>query len=220
MHTHTRVAAVITALALAGGAVVTAGPARAKVTSTVVGSTVISILPSARIDMSLIGVQFQALEPATFSDAGEGLDITFPAAPPVKKGVLQHAGTMAIGAALARLDLATPQLVYTTKAGATTGRITFLDEYNALGLERVPFFDVSDMSVTVTKGKARKAGAKWKRTDTQLITGNVSISSDAKLVSTINAYVGTTYFTPGLDFGTVNSSATITVTCTTAKECA
>jgi hypothetical protein len=220
MNKRGRLAATVVAVTLTAGAGLAAAPAQAKTTSTVMGSTVISILPSARVDMSLIGVQFQALEPATFSDAGEGLDITFPAAPPVKKSVLQHAGTMAIGSALARLDLATPQLTYATKAGATTGRITFLDEYDALGLKRVPFFDVSDMSVTVTKGKARKAGAKWKRTDTQLITGKVSISSDAKLVSAINAYVGTTYFTPGLDFATMTSSVAITVTCTTAKECA
>jgi hypothetical protein len=38
-------------------------------------------------------------------------------------------------------------------------------------------------------------------------------------VSALNAYIGTTFFTPGLAFGTLDSTVTNTITCTTRKEC-
>jgi hypothetical protein len=220
MRTRTRIAATLTTCALVGGIGLVGAPAQAKTTSTATGSTVISILPSARNEMSVIGVQFQGLEPASLSDAGDGLALTLPVSGAPKRGIVVHAGVMTIASSLNRIDLSVPQLEYVTKAGVTTGRITFKDEYDALAGDRVAFFDVTDVSITVKKGKARKSGSTWKRTDTQLITGTVSISSNADLVNAINAYIGTTYFTPGMEFGTVSSSARIVLTCTTSKECA
>jgi hypothetical protein len=62
-------------------------------------------------------------------------------------------------------------------------------------------------------------GATWKRTDRHHITGSLSVVDDAQFVSALNAYIGTTFFTPGLAFGTLDSTVTNTITCTTRKEC-
>ena len=129
-------------------------------------------------------------------------------------------GVMTIGALLNRIDLASPHLEYATGVGATTGRITFQDEYDAVGGDRVTIFGVSNMMVKDTKGRVAKAGAAWKRTDRHLITGDVSIVDDPQLVSALNAYIGTTFFTPGMAFGTLDSKVTTTITCTTRRECA
>lgn len=208
----------VAAAALVAG--VAAAPAQAKVTTQVKGSMTISILSTVRPQLGVAGVQFQALPPATLTDDASRLALTFPAAPPVERGVLRSAGTMAIGAALARIDLAAPYLEYTKKAGVTTGRITFLDEYDAIDGERITMFDVDGMSVKVTKGKVRKAGAVWKRSDLQRITGNVSIVDDPQIVSELNAYIGATWFTPGADFATLSTTVTTTMTCPTPRQCA
>jgi hypothetical protein len=67
----------------------------------------------------------------------------------------------------------------------------------------------------VTKDKV----ATWKRTDRHLITGSLSVVDDAQFVSALNAFIGTTLFTPGMAFGTLDSTVTNTITCTTRKEC-
>ena len=220
MRTSTTFLSAVTAAALVAGVGIAAAPAQAKVTSQVSGSTTITIPPEVYVQLSVVGVQFQAFDPATSTNPSGTQALHFPVTKPVKSGAVANTGIMAIGASVSRIDLASPHLEYATGAGATTGQITFQDEDDAVGGDRVTIFGVNNMTVKVTKGKVAKAGAAWKRTDRQRITGDVSIVDDPQLVSALNAYIGTTFFTPGMEFGTLDSKVTTTITCTTRRECA
>ena len=220
MRTSTTFLSAVTAAALVAGVGIAAAPAKAKVTSQVSGSTTITIPPEVYVQLSVVGVQLQAFDPATSTNPSGTQALHFPVTKPVKSGAVANTGIMAIGASVSRIDLASPHLEYATGAGATTGRITFQDEDDAIGGDRVTIFGVNNMTVKVTKGKVAKAGAAWKRTDRQRITGDVSIVDDPQLVSALNAYIGTTFFTPGMEFGTLDSKVTTTITCTTRRECA
>ena len=220
MRTSTTFLSAVTAAALVAGVGIAAAPAKAKVTSQVSGSTTITIPPEVYVQLSVVGVQLQAFDPATSTNPSGTQALHFPVTKPVKSGAVANTGIMAIGASVSRIDLASPHLEYATGAGATTGQITFQDEDDAVGGDRVTIFGVNNMTVKVTKGKVAKAGAAWKRTDRQRITGDVSIVDDPQLVSALNAYIGTTFFTPGMEFGTLDSKVTTTITCTTRRECA
>ena len=220
MRTSTTFLSAVTAAALVAGVGIAAAPAKAKVTSQVSGSTTITIPPEVYVQLSVVGVQLQAFDPATSTNPSGTQALHFPVTKPVKSGAVANTGIMAIGASVSRIDLASPHLEYATGAGATTGHITFQDEDDAVGGDRVTIFGVNNMTVKVTKGKVAKAGAAWKRTDRQRITGDVSIVDDPQLVSALNAYIGTTFFTPGMEFGTLDSKVTTTITCTTRRECA
>ena len=220
MRTSTTFLSAVTAAALVAGVGIAAAPAKAKVTSQVSGSTTITIPPEVYVQLSVVGVQLQAFDPATSTNPSGTQALHFPVTKPVKSGAVANTGILAIGASVSRIDLASPHLEYATGAGATTGQITFQDEDDAVGGDRVTIFGVNNMTVKVTKGKVAKAGAAWKRTDRQRITGDVSIVDDPQLVSALNAYIGTTFFTPGMEFGTLDSKVTTTITCTTRRECA
>ena len=220
MRTSTTFLSAVTAAALVAGVGIAAAPAKAKVTSQVSGSTTITIPPEVYVQLSVVGVQLQAFDPATSTNPSGTQALHFPVTKPVKSGAVANTGIMATGASVSRIDLASPHLEYATGAGATTGQITFQDEDDAVGGDRVTIFGVNNMTVKVTKGKVAKAGAAWKRTDRQRITGDVSIVDDPQLVSALNAYIGTTFFTPGMEFGTLDSKVTTTITCTTRRECA
>jgi hypothetical protein len=220
MRKSTAFLSAVTAAALVAGVGIAAAPAQAKVTSQVSGSTTITLLPEVYSQLSTVGVQFQGLPPATSTNPSGTQALHFPVTKPFKPGAVANTGVMTIGALLNRIDLASPHLEYATGAGATTGRITFQVDYAAVGGDRVTIFGVNTMTVKVTKGKVAKAGAVWKRTDRQLITGGVSIVDDPQLVSALNAYIGTTFFTPGMAFGTLDSKVTTTITCKTRRECA
>ncbi|MFM1966555.1 MAG: hypothetical protein RL134_2280 [Actinomycetota bacterium] len=220
MRKSTSFLSAVAAIALVGGAAISAAPAQAKTTSTLAGTSTITILPGVYSQLGVAGVQFQALDPATSSNPSGTQAFHFPVTKPYKPGLVQNAGVMTIGASLNRIDFASPYLEYSTGAGATTGRITFLDQYNGIGGGRVTVFDVDNLTVKVTKGKVTKSGAAWKRTDRHRVTGNVSLIDDAQFVNALNAYVGATFFAPGMEFGTLNSSVTTTLTCTTRRECA
>ena len=220
MRKSTAFLSAVTAAALVAGVGIAAAPAQAKVTSQVSGSTTITFLPEVYSQLSTVGVQFQGLPPATSTNPSGTQALLFPVTKPFKPGAVANTGVMTIGALLNRIDLASPHLEYATGAGATTGRVTFQDEYDAVEGDRITIFGVSNMTVKVTKGRVAKSGAAWKRTDRHLITGDVSIVDDPQLVSALNAYIGTTFFTPGMEFGTLESKVTTTITCTTRRECA
>lgn len=219
MRKSTTFLSAVTAAALVAGAAIAATPAHAKVTSQVSGSTTITILPEVYTQLGVAGVQFQALPPAASTNPPGTQALRFPVTAPFKPGAVANTGIMTIGASIDRIDLSLPVLEYSRTKGSTTGQITFKDDYAAIGADRVTVFDVDNLSVKVTKGKVAKSGATWKRTDRHHITGSLSVVDDAQFVSALNDYIGTTFFTPGLAFGTLDSTVTNTITCTTRKEC-
>jgi hypothetical protein len=219
MRKSTTFLSLAAAAALVAGVGVAAAPAQAKVTSKVSGSTTITILPEVYTQLGVAGVQFQALSPATSTNPPGTQALRFPVTAPFKPGAVANTGIMTIGASINRIDLSLPVLEYSRTKGSTTGQITFKDDYAAIGTDRVTVFDVDNLTVKVTKGKVAKLGATWKRTDRHHITGSLSVVDDAQFVSALNAYIGTTLFTPGMAFGTLDSTVTNTITCTTRKEC-
>jgi len=219
MRKSTTFLSLAAAAALVAGVGIASAPAQAKVTSKVGGSTTITILPEVYTQFGGAGVQFQALPPATSTFLSNTQALRFPVTAPLKPGAVANTGIMTIGASINRIDLSLPVLEYSRTKGSTTGQITFKDDYAAIGADRVTVFDVDNLSVKVTKGKVAKLGATWKRTDRHHITGSLSVVDDAQFVSALNAYIGTTFFTPGLAFGTLDSTVTNTITCTTRKEC-
>lgn len=220
MRKSTTFLSAVTAAALVVGAGVAATPAQAKVTSQVSGSTTITLLPEVYGQLGLYGVQFQALDPATSTNPTGTQSLHFPVTTPVKPGAVANTGTMAIGASLNRIDLSLPILEYRSTKGGTTGQITVKDEWTSWTSGRFTLFQVTDMSLKVTKGKVTRSGSTWKRTDRQRITGSVTMVDEPATVAGLNAFVGTTFFTPGMAFGTLDSKATTTITCTTRRECA
>ena len=205
--------------ALVASVGIAAATAQAKVTSKASGSTTLTILPEVYTQLGVAGVQFQGLPPAASTNPSSTQAISFPVTKPFKPGTVANTGIMAIGASINRIDLSLPILEYSSTNGSTTGQITFKDDYAALTSDRVTLFQVTGMSVKVTKGKVTKSGATWKRTDRQRITGNVAMVDDPATIASLNAYIGATFFTPGTAFGTLDSTVTTTITCTTRKEC-
>jgi hypothetical protein len=223
LKTTSLLSAVVTA-ALVAGAGIAAVPAQARVTSEVSGPSSITLLPLVWVDLSVAGVQIQGLGSATFISTLSKRKIKFPLTTPAERGVLGHSGIMSIAASLNRLDLASPYLEYAPEAGVTTGRITFEDENDVIGCDRITLFDVNNMSGQVRRGKvklnkAAEKGAAWTRTDRQVITGDISLVDDSQFVSILNAYIGTASLTAGMDFGTLKSKVSATITCTTRREC-
>ena len=219
MRKGTTILSLAAAAALVAGVGIAAAPAQAKVTSKVSGSTTITILPEVYTQLGVAGVQFQALPPAASTNPPGTQALRFPVTAPFKPGAVANTGIMTIGASINRIDLSLPVLEYSRTKGSTTGQITFKDDYAAIGADRVTVFDIDNLSVKVTKGKVAKLGATWKRTDRHHITGSLSVVDDAQFVSALNAYIGTTFFTPGLAFGTLDSTVINTITCTTKTEC-
>lgn len=84
---------------------------------------------------------------------------------------------------------------------------------------RIDLFTVSSLKAKTTKGRVTKVGTTWTRTDRQRITGQVSLAEDTALMTSINSYIGTSFFTPGFEFGTLTTVITTKVTCSTAAEC-
>jgi hypothetical protein len=220
MRKSTTFLGTVAAIALVAGVGIAAAPAQAKVTSKVSGSTTLTILPEVYSQLGVAGVQFQALDPATSTNPSVTQALHFPVTAPLKPGAVASPGIMAIGASINRIDLSLPILQYSRTKGSTTGQITFKDDYAAIEGDRVAVFDVDNLTAKVTKGKVTKSGATWKRTDRQRIAGSLSVVDDAQFVNALNAYIGTTFFTPGMQFGTLDSMVTTTLTCTTRKECA
>ena len=219
MRKSTAFLSLAAAAALVASVGVATAPAQAKTTTTRAGTSTLTILPEVYTQLGVAGVQFQALAPATSTNPAVTQALHFPVTKPFKSGTVANTGIMAIGASINRIDLSLPILEYSSTNGSTTGQITFKDDYAALTSDRVTLFQVTGMSVKVTKGKVTKSGATWKRTDRQRITGDVAMVDDPSTVAKLNAYIGTTFFTPGTAFGTLDSTVTTTITCTTRKEC-
>lgn len=227
MRMNTRLASAAVAVALAASIGMAATPVQAKNTTSVTGSTRLAVLPSVVTSMSVVGVQVNAESPATSEwDAAGDQTLAFPMSRPAVRSMLPLDGGISIGASLARLWLTAPRLESSTVAGASQGRITFevanMPADGPAGLangKRITLFTVSPMTVSTKKGRVTKVGKTWTRTDTQRITGNLSLVDDAALLTSINTFIGTEFFQPAMPFGSLATVVTTKVTCPTSKAC-
>ncbi len=225
MRMTPRLATAALAVALVAGIGLAGSPAQAKTTTTVSGAAKLPFLLSALSALSLAGTQVDATPPATAEgDGGSSKTLVFPVSRLPKNGVLPLDGGMSIGASVARLYLTAPRLEYSTDAGR--GRITFevvdmpadgpADLTNGT---RIALFNVSRLVVKTTRGRVTGSGKEWKRIDTQRIAGRVYLADDATLLTSINTYIGSTFFTPKRPFSKLSTVITTTVTCSTRAEC-
>ena len=225
MRMTPRLATAALAVALVAGIGLAGSPAQAKTSTTVSGSARLPILPSTLSAMGLAGTQIDAIPPAeAVGNDGIHRTVIFPISRLPRNGVLPWDGGMSIGASVARLYLTAPRLEYSTDAGR--GRITFevvdmpadgpADLANGT---RIALLNVSRLVVKTTRGRVTGSGKEWKRTDTQRIAGRVYLVDDATVLTSINAYIGSTFFTPKRPFSTLSTVITTTVTCSTRAEC-
>ena len=225
MRMTPRLATAALAVALVAGIGLAGSPAQAKTTTTVSGAAKLPFLLSALSALSLAGTQVDATPPATAEgDGGSSKTLVFPVSRLPKNGVLPLDGGMSIGASVARLYLTAPRLEYSTDAGR--GRITFevvdmpadgpADLANGT---RIALLNVSRLAVKTTRGRVTGSGKEWKRIDTQRIAGRVYLADDATLLTSINTYIGSTFFTPKRPFSKLSTVITTTVTCSTRAEC-
>ena len=225
MRMTPRLATAALAVALVAGIGLAGSPAQAKTTTTVSGAARLPFLMSTISELSLAGTQFDATPPATSEgDGANSKTLVFPISRLPKNGVLPLDGGMSIGASVARLYLTAPRLEYSTDAGR--GRITFevvdmpadgpADLANGT---RIALLNVSRLAVKTTRGRVTGSGKEWKRIDTQRIAGRVYLADDATLLTSINTYIGSTFFTPKRPFSKLSTVITTTVTCSTRAEC-
>lgn len=224
MRLSTRLGTAGLAIALVGGLGLAGAPAQAKTTQTVSGTASLGFLESTLRNMSLVGVQFGTTPPTTaVGEGGTSQTYVFPTTTPVKAGVVALDGGMSVGASLSRLYFTAPRV---DVASGTSGRITL--EITGMPADgpaelangtRVALFELSSVTSQTKKGRLRKSGKTWMRTDTQRITGDVSLTNDTALLTSINSYIGTSFFTPGSPFGTLTTVITTKVTCSTAAQC-
>jgi len=225
MRMTPRLATAALAVALVAGIGLAGSPAQAKTTTTVSGAARLPFLMSTISELSLAGTQVDATPPATSEgDGGSSKTLVFPVSRLPKNGVLPLDGGMSIGASVARLYLTAPRLEYSTDAGR--GRITFevvdmpadgpADLANGT---RIALLNVSQLAVKTTRGRVTGSGKEWKRIDTQRIAGRVYLADDATLLTSINTYIGSTFFTPKRPFSKLSTVITTTVTCSTRAEC-
>lgn len=227
MRLRSRLAAAAVAVTFVAGIGMAGSPAQAKTTSTVSGTARLPFLPSVLASLSVNGVQFNATPAATSEgEGGASQTLVFPVTKPARGGALPLEGGISVGASLARLYLTAPRLEYASGAGAGQGRITFqVTDMPADGPAelangtRIALFAVSSLDIKTRKGRVVQSGKTWTRTDTQRITGQVAIANDASLVTSVNSFIGTSFFTPDLPFSTLNSVITTKVTCSTRAAC-
>jgi hypothetical protein len=223
MRLSTRLGTAGLAIALVGGLGLAGAPAQAKTTKAVSGQASLAFLPSVLTSLSLLGVQFGVTPPAAIvGDGGAGQTLVFPMARPAKGGVVTLTGGMSVGAFISRLYLTTPRLNYAGAQGQITFEVIDMPADGPAELTngtRIALFEVSSLKSQTKKGRVSKSGKTWTRTDTQRITGQVSLTDDTALLTSINSYIGTSFFTPGLPFGTLTTVITTKVTCSTAAEC-
>ena len=224
MRISTRLGTAALAIALVGGISLTGAPAQAKTTNSTSGTASLGFLQSTLSAMSLVGVQFGTTPPTTtVGDGGTSQTFVFPISTSVKAGVVTLEGGISVGAMLARLYLTAPRL---EGVAGTSGRISFeVIDMPADGPaeltngSRIGLFTVSSLKSQPRKGRVTKVGKTWTRTDRQRITGQVSLAEDTALMTSINSYIGTSFFTPGFEFGTLTTVITTKVTCSTSADC-
>jgi len=225
MHRRTVMSTAAMTIALIAGIGLTGSPAHAKATTTVTGSAKVSILESASTAMGNGGTQVNAEPPATF-ESEYGWSLSLPADRQPRAGVLPLGGGISIGASINRLFLTAPRLEYAAGSTGAPARMTF--EVESMGPDapanltdgtRIALFDVPQLAVKVTKGGVTSSGKVWTRVDIHRFSGDVLTSSDAALLSSINTYIGLSYFTPSSPFATLNTVIKVKVTCATRAAC-
>ncbi|MGI9196724.1 MAG: hypothetical protein ACR2KE_04605 [Candidatus Nanopelagicales bacterium] len=193
------------------------------------GSTVITV-PIALITAATgAGVTIAPIEPAAADATMENVAIDFPVTGPNADGAVYHLGGLGITSAKTSVNLtwSKPTIEWPTsgdgKSAIIKGVIAGVPAgsgFEALNGQNATLFDVKNMVIKDTKGKIVKNGKKgFKRTDTQTITGDVSVVDNKTVVDILNGLLGVPLFTAAMPFGSLESVSTVTHICKTKKAC-
>jgi hypothetical protein len=225
MRFSKKIVSVAAAAALvAGASLASASPAAAYKKATIKGDTNI-LVPTALITAAQgAGVTITPIQPARALATMEIVDVQFPVAGPVADGAIFHRGGLSFASANTDVTLTFNKPIVEwgsgpgIKAGAIIkGTLGGLEAVN--GLE-VTLFDVKNIKASNKKGKVTRDGKKnFKRTDTTVVSGDVTLVNNATLVGQLNTILGVDIFTPGLPFGTTVIETKTTVFCKTKKTC-
>ena len=231
MNLSRKIVSVAAAAALVAGAgLAAASPAAANKKPTIKGDTNI-LVPTALITAaSEAGITVAPIDPARALATMEIVDVQFPVVGPVGDGILRHRGGLSFASANTGITLTftNPSIEWGTgpgiEAGAqilgTIGGVPDAAGGAQLNGNRAPVFDVKNAKVTSKKGKIAKDGKKgFKRTDSVVITGDVSIVDNATVVGLLNQLMGTEIFMAGMPFGATAVDFKVTVYCKTKKAC-
>jgi hypothetical protein len=243
MNLSKKIVSVAAGVALiAGAGAMASAPATAAPKAkkpTVKGESTISLPPSLVGAMAAKGITLNAKAggKATVDGSTGYTNLSFPVTGPVEDGIVSHKGVLEIVSAGTQvtLTLTNPKLTYDTD-GSGTGQLGGV--LNGLPVWMEPFssalngsfrepFDVTNLEITVKKGKATKFGkAGFKRTDRVSATGMMLYTDDQDSANIFNtALLGpegaatAPLFIPGMELGGIESNFSVTVYCKTAKEC-
>lgn len=232
MRITTKIIGVAASVALVAGAgALAAAPAGAAGKSGIGGTTVINV-PMALIGAATAaGVVVTPIEPSKALATADSVGVTFPIVGPATDGAIFHTGGLQFASSNTNVTLTAtkPTIGWATDGSSddatitvTVGGIPAGHPLASANGSKLPVFDVKGYEMTIKKGKVTGKGKKWTRVDTITMTGPVTITTNATVVGALNGLLmkpGTTLFTAGMPFGTLDSVETVTHKCKSKKLC-
>ena len=222
MHVRRKIVSVAAAAALVVGAgAVTAAPAAAKVkTPTAKGQTDLTVPLATVADAAAKGVTISPVAPAQVLATMDTATLEFPVRYRRGDGIIGHRGGLSFASDNTGItvELVNPDITWGTgESPVQRAQVSFT---NTLNGAYVTILDVRNIDITSKLGKAVKDGKSgWKRTDRVTFTGDAFIVNNPVAVKIFNEAMDAEIFTPGMAFGTIDSSSDITVYCKTKKAC-
>jgi hypothetical protein len=223
-------AALVTAATSAGAS---AAPIQPRISTD--GLSEINLPPDLISSFAADGVTMSATAGAKASTNGSTgyTTVKFPVIKPVKNGVISNRGTLVFTSSITtvKLTLSNPTINFDggtastgTMGGILRGLPASMEPYSSQinGTYQAPF-DLADLTVTIKKGQVTKKGRGYVRKDVITVTGALSFTDSAASANIFNtALVGPTrppLVSPGEALGTMASTFSVTVPCTTPKSC-
>jgi hypothetical protein len=222
MHVGKKIVSIAAAAALVAGAgALTAAPASAKVKApTVTGSTDLTVPLTVVTDAMAQGVTISPIAPAQVLATMETATLEFPVRYRRGDGIIGHRGGLSFASDNTgiTIGLTNPDITWGTgQFPVQRAQVSFTNKLNGA---IVTILDVRNIDITSKLGKPVKDGKSgWKRTDRVTFTGDAFIVNNPVAVKVFNEAMDAEIFTPGMAFGTIDSSSAITVYCKTKKDC-
>lgn len=232
MRNTTKIISAAAAAALvAGGGALAASPAGASGKSGIGGTTIIEVPTALVTAAATAGVVISPIEPSKAQATADVVGVTLPITGPATDGALFHKGGLQLASSNTNITLtATKPLIGWPTDGSsddatitvTIGGIPTGHPLAGLNGQELDVFDVKGYDRTIKTGKVTGKGKKWKRVDTITMIGPVTLTTNATVIGGLNGLLmkpGTSLFTAGMPFGTLDSVETVTHNCKSKKAC-
>ena len=222
MHMSSKIVGLAAAAALVAGAgALTAAPASAKPkTPTMTGSTGLTVPLGLVAGATEKGVTISPIEPAQVLATMNTATLEFPVTYRRGDGIIGHKGGLSFASSNTgiTIELIDPAITWGTgPSPVKRAQVTFT---NVLNGTTVTFLDVRNVEITSKSGKPVKAGKSgWKRTDAGTFAGDAFIANNPVGVKVFNEAMDGEILTPGMAFGSIESSYSTTYYCKSKKDC-